>query len=760
MKRLSYSRRILTGEQYESRICLAGIGFAPHEIDVSEVVELRAIVTGDLDGDNDIDIVSSAGDNKISWFENLDGQGAFGKPKVISFLDNPGEIAVSDLDGDGDLDVVAVSRNRIDWFPNRGTGRFGPPRFLANTSLWVTELEVLDINNDGATDLVSVEDYSRIAWYENEDGSGSFGEIQAIANGYWKVDSGDFDGDGDIDLLATPRSRDEARWFENTGSFDSEWQSHLIGVPLGVAIRFADMDGDDDLDVVSTIGREVVWYEKSGGADELGQRRTIALIDEFPFFDTYDLKIFDVNGDGNQDVLIMALRFDYDGAARVALNLDGKGTSFELSAGLKIQRIFAAGDFDSDGDLDAVFSTPPVYDEEIAIAKFEQGEFLAPQIIADSQFFGSVDVADIDGDGDLDVFSTSYEQLDPHDFYFANAKMVWYENFDSNATFIDRHSIDDFLHFTSIRNPAELFDLDQDGDLDILTYRIHTGAKFIHEWYRQTDKGEFEYSGEIDFSIEDLLRLEIDRDGRLQPGNNHSFVDTSDVDHDGDLDLVVGFTRDRVDWYENLDGAFQIHTILNSRSVTSLRAHDIDNDQLTDLFIANGDHIEWLEYSPDLASFQFRRNIQISARKIDFVDVDGDGESELFTEGYRSVDGTTEFTWYENPLGGEAFVIANSFKIVGDPVGEIEFGDLDGDGDLDIAVQTRHNLLWYENRPIGDVNGDGRFSSEDLVKIFQAGEFEDGINGNSIFDEGDWNGDGEFDSADLVLAFQATEFVP
>jgi hypothetical protein len=54
----------------------------------------------------------------------------------------------------------------------------------------------------------------------------------------------------------------------------------------------------------------------------------------------------------------------------------------------------------------------------------------------------------------------------------------------------------------------------------------------------------------------------------------------------------------------------------------------------------------------------------------------------------------------------------------------------------------------------GDANGDGRFDSEDLVAVFQAGEYEDDIPGNSTFAEGDWNGDGDFTSRDFVAAFQ------
>lgn len=55
----------------------------------------------------------------------------------------------------------------------------------------------------------------------------------------------------------------------------------------------------------------------------------------------------------------------------------------------------------------------------------------------------------------------------------------------------------------------------------------------------------------------------------------------------------------------------------------------------------------------------------------------------------------------------------------------------------------------------GDSNEDGVFNSSDLILVFQAGEYEDGIAGNSTFAEGDWNQDGDFDSGDLVFAFQA-----
>ena len=59
---------------------------------------------------------------------------------------------------------------------------------------------------------------------------------------------------------------------------------------------------------------------------------------------------------------------------------------------------------------------------------------------------------------------------------------------------------------------------------------------------------------------------------------------------------------------------------------------------------------------------------------------------------------------------------------------------------------------------IGDVDFDGRFTSLDIVKVLQAGEYEDGIRGNSTWATGDWDGNHEFDRYDLVFALQQGRF--
>lgn len=58
----------------------------------------------------------------------------------------------------------------------------------------------------------------------------------------------------------------------------------------------------------------------------------------------------------------------------------------------------------------------------------------------------------------------------------------------------------------------------------------------------------------------------------------------------------------------------------------------------------------------------------------------------------------------------------------------------------------------------GDANVDGVFDSRDLVQVFVAGEYQDGIAENSHWTEGDWDSDGDFTSSDLVVAFEAGQY--
>ena len=78
--------------------------------------------------------------------------------------------------------------------------------------------------------------------------------------------------------------------------------------------------------------------------------------------------------------------------------------------------------------------------------------------------------------------------------------------------------------------------------------------------------------------------------------------------------------------------------------------------------------------------------------------------------------------------------------------------DLTGDR----LVDQEDIIDWVKNRArswMGDADVDGEFNSADLVAVFTAGQYEDGIPLNSVWSTGDWDGNGEFDSSDVVVAF-------
>jgi hypothetical protein len=81
------------------------------------------------------------------------------------------------------------------------------------------------------------------------------------------------------------------------------------------------------------------------------------------------------------------------------------------------------------------------------------------------------------------------------------------------------------------------------------------------------------------------------------------------------------------------------------------------------------------------------------------------------------------------------------------------------DLNMDRAVNEADRVIWVKDPKFmktyfGDANLDGEFNTRDLVEVFQIGEYEDALPGNSGWAHGDWTGDKEFASSDFVKAFQ------
>ncbi len=241
--------------------------------------------------------------------------------------------------------------------------------------------------------------------------------------------------------------------------------------------------------------------------------------------------------------------------------------------------------------------------------------------------------------------------------------------------------------------------------------------------------------------------------------------DLGDLDGDGDLDLLSrSASGNKPNWYENTegDGIFGPQQVIATSVHETFAPADLDGDGDLDLLSASG-QIVWLENSDGHGLFGPERVIFDQAWETHTTvaaDLDSDGDLDVLS---ASLD---KIAWFENSDGKGTFGPEHLIHIGSHRVTSIDVADLDDDGDLDLLEGSTRNelgeewhyvtLRWHENLlpHAGDANRDGRFSSSDLVQVFQRGEYEDNILGNSSWESGDWNGDGEFTSSDMVMAFQ------
>jgi hypothetical protein len=165
-----------------------------------------------------------------------------------------------------------------------------------------------------------------------------------------------------------------------------------------------------------------------------------------------------------------------------------------------------------------------------ASAQAVQVPFGSQQVISTAgDGASSVFAADVDGDGDLDVLSASYE----------DDEIAWYENTDGAGSFGGQQML-----CTSAADATGVFaaDLDSDGDLDVIS---SSETDDTIAWYENLD-------GAGSFSGQQVISTAAD-------GPRSIFV--ADVDGGGDLEIFsASRLDDQIAWYENRGGQFALAT--------------------------------------------------------------------------------------------------------------------------------------------------------------------------------------------------------
>jgi len=223
----------------------------------------------DVDGDGDLDVLLSdwlecAGDDTPwLWISRNNGNGTFQVPYYIIYETSPGDVKAGDVNGDGRVDIFTTHAEWLHLVLGNGDGTFGPPSTL-EVPWGPTDVALADLNGDGHAD-VAVPSHGGAAQSSLSillgNGDGTFqprreyrGTHSADQARVGAIDTGDADGDGDIDVMAVNYAAGDVSYWENLG--DGTLRPHVrYGVgPAASDVAFADFTGDGVGDLAALIG--------------------------------------------------------------------------------------------------------------------------------------------------------------------------------------------------------------------------------------------------------------------------------------------------------------------------------------------------------------------------------------------------------------------------------------------------------------------------------------------------------------------------
>ena len=310
----------------------------------------------------------------------------------------------------------------------------GPTERLA-TLLQPVHIEACDLDSDGRTDLVVADigefdandtDLGRIVWLRRSDSNNKFEKV-VLLEGLSRVadvQPGDFDGDGDLDLLVGVfgwRETGRILLLVNEGAIDGELQFEARKIdPRHGAVNTSpiDFDGDGDLDFVALIsqGHEVVELFLNDGQANFQSKLIYQAPD--PAYGSSGIELVDLDRDGDTDVLFTnGDSFDrgakpYHSVQWLENTGDFPFAHHSLCA-MPGALDATARDFDGDGDLDVVAVALLAEPSKRWLAKLETssvvmleqttpGVFVPTQVVGDSYEQLTVEAGDFNADGKVD----------------------------------------------------------------------------------------------------------------------------------------------------------------------------------------------------------------------------------------------------------------------------------------------------------------------------------------------------------------------
>jgi len=517
---------------------------------------------------------------------------------------------------------------------------------------------------------------------------------------------GDINGDGLTDMASiSAESQPVQIHLRNALSGEFDTYSIAGGAPLSQLndVELADMNGDGKLDIVVLIND--TGFMPAGEAVKASSFALLVQGDDptdpdawsqmpTPGRSTPSNITFGSNETGASDMVVGELD-GINGPDIAILSNESEGTRVRLFA-------------NPGADL--------VLTEEV---------WQSESIELDASDMSAADLSDLDQDGDLDIVMSVPIAKSFNIRWLQNPLIESTESEEEAFPSFFQDEVDPLFEATAGAKAVVLGDIDGDGVEDAAS--IHEESQPVQIHLRDGDTGYFETisiaGGGPLARMVDIDLVDLNADGRLDIVvlvNDTGFAPpkpprrcstgTLTPDRQGALNFLIQGTnpRDPSDWTQ-VD-AFRVST--NETGITDMVVDDFNNDSLPDVALLSNEPFEedcvytftYLFLNPGAANVTDANqwiNTTIESdvngmSRIESTDLDRDGDNDLIVSVPTSK--TFNIRWLRNTNNGATWT--REFLGQQDQGGDfVKIGDIDGDGNMDVAAASIADALiqWFRN---------------------------------------------------------------